>query len=155
MFLHDHVTYLRPLHPGRIAHEHRPRHRRRGRRRVFHVIERARLLYQPQSQCARNGAGVHHPRGSCWRYSASPSSVSSPITKIVFVTGKTNQGIEIDSAQEVGTSMREIRHWLFLVIILCLPSLPLGATKLSPSGLWKTIDGRSRQGQGPDSDRRD
>ena len=44
--------------------------------------------------------------------------------------------------------MREIRHWLFLVIILCLQSLPLGATELSPSGLWKTVDEHSGKAKG-------
>ena len=44
--------------------------------------------------------------------------------------------------------MREIRHWLFLVIILCLPSLPLGAAELSPSGLWKTVDEHSGKAKG-------
>jgi len=44
--------------------------------------------------------------------------------------------------------MREIRHWLFLVIILCLQSLPIGAAELSPSGLWKTIDEHSGKAKG-------
>ena len=44
--------------------------------------------------------------------------------------------------------MREIRHWLFLVIILCLQSPPLGATELSPSGLWKTVDEHSGKAKG-------